>query len=55
MAKKKRGRPAEFVVRLTPEERTQLEVKIRCGQGAAGELMKARILLKADVSENGSA
>ena len=27
---------------------------IRCGKGAARERMKARILLKADVSENGS-
>ena len=41
------------MVRLTPEERTRLEGMIRCGKGAARELMKARILLKADVSENG--
>ena len=54
MEKKKRvGRPAKFVVRLTPEERTRLEGMIRCGKGAARVLMKARILLKADVSENG--
>ena len=54
MAKIKRGgRSAKFVVRLTPEERTRLEGMIRCGKGAARELMKARILLKADVSENG--
>ena len=52
--KKKVGRPAKFVVRLTPEERTRLEGMIRCGKGAARVLMKARILLKADVSENGS-
>ena len=50
--KKKVGRPAKFVVRLTPEERTRLEGMIRCGKGAARVLMKARILLKADVSEN---
>ena len=42
--KKKVGRPAKFVV-LTPEEQTRLEGMIRCGKG--------RILLKADVSENG--
>ena len=53
MEKKKRGRPAKFVVRLTPEKRTRLERMIRCGKGAARELVKARILLKADVSENG--
>ena len=54
MAKKKKvGRPAKFVVRLTPEERILLEGMIRCGKGAARVLMKARILLKADVSENG--
>ena len=54
MAKiKKGGRSAKFVVRLTPEERTRLKWMIRCGKGAARELMKARILLKADVSENG--
>ena len=55
MAKKNKvGRPAKFVVRLTPEERARLEGMIRCGKGAARVLMKARILLKADVSENGS-
>ena len=51
--KKKVGRPAKFAVRLTPEERTRLEGMIRCGKGAARQLTKARILLKADVSENG--
>ena len=54
MAKRKKfGRPAKFVVRLTPEERARLEGMIRCGKGAACVLMKARILPKADVSENG--
>ena len=52
--KKKVGRPAKLVVRLTPEERARLEGMIRCGKGAAHVLMKTRILLKADVSENGS-
>ena len=37
--KKKVGRPAKFVVRLTPEERTRLEGMIRCGKGAARVLM----------------
>ena len=36
---KKSGRTSEFVVRLTPEERTLLEGMIRCGKGAARELM----------------
>ena len=31
--KKKVGRPAKFVVRLTPEEQTRLEGMIRCGKG----------------------
>ena len=47
------GRLRKFVFRLTPEVRTLLEGMIRCGQGAANRLLKARILLKADVSENG--
>ena len=49
----KRGPALKFVVRLTREERAQLEGMIRCGRGAADRLLKARILLKADVSEEG--
>ena len=45
------GRQIKYMVRLTPEERAQLEGIIRCGQGAANRLLKARILLKADVSD----
>jgi transposase len=43
----------KYVVRLSAEEREQLEVLTRKGKGAARRLLKARILLKADVSENG--
>ena len=49
----KRGPAPKFVVRLTPEERTQLEDMIRTGCAAAYRLLKARILLKADVSPDG--
>src|SRR5260370_2246705 len=41
------------VVRLSVEERDRLEAMIRKGKSAAQRLLKARILLKADVSEAG--
>ena len=47
------GRPIKFVIRLTPEERTRFEGMIHCGIGAVNSALKARILLKTDVSENG--
>src|SRR3974377_629489 len=40
-------------VRLSGEERQQLETLIRKGKGPARRLLKARILLKADVSDAG--
>jgi transposase len=43
----------KYVVRLSDEEREQLETLIRKGKSAAQRLLKARILLKADVSESG--
>jgi transposase len=43
----------KYVVRLSTEERQQLEALIRKGKGPAQRLLKARILLKADVSETG--
>jgi hypothetical protein len=43
----------KYVVRLNGEEREQLEGLIRKGKSAAQRLRKARILLKADVSEAG--
>jgi len=49
----KAGRAAKFVVRLSGEERADLEKVIRTGRDAAYRLLKARILLKADVSEGG--
>jgi hypothetical protein len=42
-----------YVVRLSGEERQQLETLIRKGKSPARRLLKARILLKADVSEAG--
>jgi transposase len=43
----------KYVVRLSTEERQQLEMLIRKGKGPARRLLKARILLKADVSDAG--
>src|SRR5258708_1197783 len=43
----------KYVVRLSGEEREQLEALIRKGKSAAQRLLKARILLKADVAEAG--
>ena len=42
----------KYVVRLSDEERQQLEALIRKGKGPARRLLKARILLKADVSDS---
>src|SRR6266540_345328 len=42
-----------YVVRLSGEERDRLETLIRKGKSPAQRLLKARILLKADVSEAG--
>ena len=43
----------KYVVRLSAEEREQLQALIRKGKSPAKRLLKARILLKADVSETG--
>src|SRR5438046_1378601 len=43
----------KYVVRLSGEEREQLEALIRKGKSPAQRLLKARILLKADVSNGG--
>src|SRR5260221_2050102 len=43
----------KYVVRLSGEERERLETLIRKGQSPARRVLKARILLKADVSEAG--
>jgi hypothetical protein len=43
----------KYVVRLSAEERAGLEAILRKGKSAAGRQLKARILLKADVSEAG--
>jgi transposase len=43
----------KHVVRLSGEERRRLETLIRKGKSPARRLLKARILLKADVSEDG--
>ena len=41
----------KYVVRLSGEERERVETLIRKGKSPAQRLLKARILLKADVSE----
>jgi DNA-binding NarL/FixJ family response regulator len=43
----------KYVVQLSPEERAQVDELIRKGKRSAQLLTKARILLKADVSELG--
>jgi hypothetical protein len=43
----------KYVVRLSADEREQLEALIGKGKSPAQRLLKARILLKADVSEAG--
>src|SRR3981189_3494020 len=43
----------KYVVRLSGEERERLEALIGKGKSPAQRLLKARILLKADVSEGG--
>jgi hypothetical protein len=43
----------KYVVKLSAEEREYLDQLIRKGKGPAQRLMKARILLKADVGEGG--
>jgi len=47
----KEGRVRKYIVRLSEDERLYLETIIRTGRDAAGRLMKARILLKADISK----
>ena len=42
-----------YVVRLSGEERERLETLLRKGKSPAQRLLKARILLKADVSKAG--
>ena len=50
----RRGRLGKrYVVRLSAEERRGLEAIIHKGKSSAARLLKARILLKADVSEAG--
>ena len=43
----------KYVVKLSEDERNQLNEMIRKGKSSAQRLMKARILLKADVSDAG--
>ena len=45
----------KYVVRLSAEERQHLEALIHKGKGPTRRLLKARILLKADVSDGGPA
>jgi hypothetical protein len=43
----------KYVVRLSRDERSALEVLISKGKHPAATILKARVLLKADVSEAG--
>ena len=43
----------KYVVKLSDEERERLNTLIRSGKHPARQLMRARILLKADASEAG--
>ena len=43
----------KYVVKLSGEERDRLEAVVRAGKNSAQLLTRARILLKADVSEAG--
>ena len=43
----------KYVVKLSGEERERLEAMIRAGKGSAQIMTRARILLKADISEAG--
>ena len=43
----------KYVVKLSAEERDRLEAMVRAGKNSAQILTRARILLKADVSEAG--
>ena len=49
----KRGPAVKYVVHLSADEREQLKSMIRTGRDAAYRLLKARIMLKADVSPEG--
>lgn len=48
-------RPRQHVVRLSLEQREQLQRRIRCGMGSALVLTRARILLKVDQGPHGPA
>jgi len=43
----------KYIVRLTPEERGELQELVKKGKAAAYKRLHAQILLKADVSEQG--
>jgi transposase len=48
------GKEAKYVVRLTTEERETLESLLAGKRAAADKLLRARILLKANVGQDGS-
>ena len=47
------GKEAKYLVRLTTEERQSLESLVAAGRAAARKLLRARMLLKADIGEGG--
>ncbi|VAV93400.1 hypothetical protein MNBD_ALPHA02-87, partial [hydrothermal vent metagenome] len=48
------GGVKKYIVRLSNDERTYLETIIGTGRDSAGRLLKARILLKADIGAGGA-
>lgn len=49
------GKEAKYVVRLSGEERCQLQVLVDAGHGSKETRQRARVLLKADQSKHGPA
>ena len=47
------GKEAKYVVQLTMEERGTLESLVAAGRAAADKLLRARMLLKANVGQSG--
>ena len=47
------GKEAKYIVRLMMEERVTLESLVAEGRAAADKLLRARMLLKADVGQSG--
>src|ERR1700733_11614999 len=53
LATSKKAAVKKYVVKLSDEERERLNTLVHTGKRRAGQLVKARILLRADASEAG--